>query len=100
MANKEKKRKRNNPHHDYVVVKEFIHRDTNNSIPRWYFKGDIVYEFVYEKLSNNHKKLCKALPPKEVMIKEKVKKEKAENNIKIESKGFDTVTSFRKPKEK
>lgn len=95
MANKEKKRNRNNVHHDYEALEFFI---DNNVKKHFFYKGDLVYESDYEKLSQNNKKKCKDLPPKEILIKEKVKKEKKENKIRIESKGFDYVTSFRKSK--
>lgn len=97
MANKEKKRKRNNPHHDYEALEFFT--DENNLRLHFFHKGDLVYESDYEKLSRNNKKKCKSLPPKEILIKEKVKREKKENKVKIESKGFDFVTSFRKQKQ-
>ncbi len=96
MANKEKKRNRSYIPHDYVVIKDFLCE--SNGRNRWFNKNDIVWDSEYEKLSGENKKKCKSLPPKDVLIKEKVKREKEENKVKIETKGFDFVKSFRKGK--
>ena len=98
MANKNKKRERSHIPHDYVTT-QWIHCIINGKY-RVFRTGEIVWESEYEKLSDKEKTSCIPLPPKDILVKEKVKKEKERNKVKIETHGFDYKTSFRKSKEK
>lgn len=91
MSNKEKKKDRGRVPHDYESLEWFRCKINGNS--RVFHVGDIIWESEYDQLSAGQKKKCKSLPPKDVLIKEKVKKEKKENKVKIESKGFDYIIS-------